>query len=264
MKLEHLGLAVGILGVLYLIYNPKALQELRQKIPALTIPSLPTPTVGGVGNDKFGIQMIYPTATGGKTWYSTNWSTPFYFPPVGDPKFTKKGEILTVTGTSPRLTVKGNWKNTEVTLYRKGAVLWVGMHGGSDHHNEGGTKKNAWGGYNIKFHADGHSWLQAEPVHGTYCNPVPFPKPTYSYNPNIFQGFKSIQKTVGNNVLLESYADEAGNGKWRKVLSMVHGSTHSLPCMKKPITTGGPMVWVRFDEPPGPVQIKNMSVREIK
>jgi hypothetical protein len=216
-----------------------------------------------IGKDKSGNDMIY--ATTGKEWHSgLDWRG-MYFPPTGSPNVGRGGAVLTIKGTSPRLTIGGGWESTEITFWVKGKADWIAIHGGSDHHDKKGTKKNTWGGYAQKIYVNkSDAGVQKEPTHGTYCRAKKKGSQgtAYKFSQDSFTGLKGIQKVEGDKVILEAYINEGGSG-WKPLFK--EEDTGNFPCgkgeFKEPQTGGGEIIWIRFNG--ADLQIKNLSVREI-
>ena len=207
-----------------------------------------------VGEDKFGIKMIYPTNTLGQTWYAkwddgtsrtlgTNQKDPldnsFRLGRAGAPKVTIDGKgIAIVTGKSPRMHIFGKWTNVEITLY----VMYsfpdqlksLSIHGRSNHHKDCG-----FGGYAVTFGGINNegSWIRKEPVHGIYSDRIG--SVDYSLPVNKWIGLKTIIRNIdgGKKVSIEGYVDDetgminssgshrvnvsSGGGQWKKIVQAI-------------------------------------------
>lgn len=229
------------------------------------------------------VQTTTPgTSTGAAPWDSrTSWATArditpgvvdpedprMFFPDVGDAVVRiEGGGIASISGGSPRLTIKGPWKSTEIILYTKGTFDWFAMHGGSDHHDESGTKEGTWGGYAMKiYQAKSDAGIQKEPIHGTFCRAVAKGSQgtSYTVRSNDWVGWRGIQKVEGNKVILEAYIDETASGAWKKLFT--EEDTGNFPCgndpFNKPQIQGGPIVWIRFNN--SNIQVKDVTIKEI-
>jgi len=215
------------------------------------------------GRDKFGISKIYPTALGGKEWYS-NWSQSRIlktntFDPL-DPSFgvtcgTGAGQGLYIGGgkatwnadSSPRMYVHGPWKNTEQTVYARvrGSVSSIQLRSRANHHGakdlpypdmgvDPATGKKefscGFGNYLVKWGETGLNFVsvELEIIHGMYKRhlidkPLVIPK-------NQFVGFKTVTKNIpGGKIKVQGWNNLTGNHVtgWKKVIEYIFDGTNA-------------------------------------
>jgi hypothetical protein len=262
VKLQDLLIGGAILGVLYVVMNPEVVKKV---IPPKPTPITKTPpVVGGVGNDKFGVQEIYPTK--GATWFSTAWSngkprtlksdqmdphdSKFGVRRPGNPTVTIDGKgVATVSGTSPRIQVKGTWRNTELTVY----VFHTNMRSITLHCRsfEVGGQESA---YAAHFEEGGTCWIKKEA--GNTYSPRIASKSGFIIPKSTWTGIKQVVKDSGNGVLVESYMDNGAG--WKKVTSATDTGEWAGP----PALRNGTQCYIRTNDGIN-TKYRNMSVRSI-
>lgn len=261
MKLEHLLIAGALIGVGYVIWQNK--DKLTSILPTLPKP-VPEQPVAGVGNDKLGIQEINPTK--GATWHSTAWSNGkprtlksaqvdphdqrFGVRRPGNPTVVIDGKgVATVSGTSPRIEVKGTWRNTELTVYvNQTNMRSITLHSRSF---EVAGQESA---YAAHFEEGGTCWIKKEA--GNTYSPRIASVSGFPVTKAKWIGLKQVCKDSGSGVLIESYMDN-GTG-WKKVTSAVDtGGWAGAPAMRN-----GTQCYIRTNDGTN-TKYRNFSVRSI-
>ncbi|KFA91044.1 carbohydrate-binding protein [Archangium violaceum Cb vi76] len=264
----------------------------------------PTPptTPPATGSDVFGVKMLYPTKTGGETWFLKDDA-------LKDSRFDPQDPItrnsdgswkmrssqvrmhaLTSTGydsnkipTYDRDVLAGrgymqaanDWKNVEMTGFIKVNAVsdssdnfaWYARGG---RHNDGLACEGS--SYKGSLHYDGRVRWQKESWHVSYDQTAY--KTGTSALKGRWVGFKSIMKNVLYNgkpaVKLELWLNEnADKVTWKQVYDITDSgqiggdSTHCGGSVDAmPITWGGPLATFRWDSA-SDVDFKWLSVREI-
>ncbi|MDQ3835638.1 MAG: PKD domain-containing protein, partial [Thermoproteota archaeon] len=141
----------------------------------------PTPAPQDSGSDKWGIQMLYPTANGGPTWYIQEQEDPtkdgyYYYGLYKSTKIYYEGDgvwrIDATSGTQEHGirehvdSPTGKWKNTEMTGYFQilsgdDQITMIARHGPS-YHDDGGCL--AYGYYALTA-TDGHVFFKKKLYH---------------------------------------------------------------------------------------------------
>ncbi|OJT25352.1 carbohydrate-binding protein [Archangium sp. Cb G35] len=269
-----------------------------------TPPTEPTPptTPPATGTDVFGVKMLYPTKTGGETWFLKDAAlTDSRFDPQdtitrnADGSWKMKSSqvrmhALTSTGydsnkipTYDRDVLAGrgymqaanDWKNVEMTGFIKVNAVsdasdnfaWYARGG---RHNDGLACEGS--SYKGSLHYDGRVRWQKESWHVSY-DQTAYKTGTTALKGR-WVGFKSIMKNVLYNgkpaVKLEMWLNEnADKVTWKQVYDITdYGQIggDSTNCGGSvdamPITWGGPLATFRWDSA-SDVDFKWLSVREI-
>lgn len=206
--------------------------------------------------DKFGIKLLYPTISNGRTWYA-NWSNNISRTlrsiqrDPSDQGFVARGNgsisingmgIATLEGESPRMYIldpsgEKKWNNVEVTVYTKrvsesGVTSSQGIVIGARSEHQDATMENPCLGatYYGRLLYDGRAVFQKEIIHeGAYSINKPKENNKAVWNTkdgtmpfNVWVGVKFIVKNNpdGKSVKLELYrdlTDGENGGTWEKV-----------------------------------------------
>jgi PKD repeat protein len=206
----------------------------------------PNPPSQGGGVDKFGIEQIYETASGGPTWYIQEQEDPtsdgyFYYGMYRTTTVDYRGSgvwrVDARSGTQEhgiRMHVdspSGKWKNTEMTGYFRvlegdDQITMIARHGPS-YHDEGGCL--AYGYYGMTA-VDGHVYFKKKLWH--YDDGYTRRLAQIDALDNILNdwiGMKFVVYDLENgDVKLELWIDEGDmTNNWRKVTELVDdGNIH--------------------------------------
>ncbi|HEU4444057.1 MAG TPA: PKD domain-containing protein, partial [Nitrososphaeraceae archaeon] len=245
----------------------------------------PNPPSQGGGEDRFGIEQIYSTASGGPTWYIQEREDPtsdghFYY---GMYRTTTVGysgsgvwRVDARSGTQEhgiRMHVdspSGQWKNTEMTGYFRvltgnDQITMIARHGPSYHGNEG---CEAYGYYGMTA-VDGNVFFKKKLWH--YDDGYTRRLAQIDALDNILNdwiGMKFVVYDLGNgDVKLELWIDEGNmSNNWEKVTELVdsggiHVEGEDCGTPSNTIVREGTRASFRVDN--SLFDFKKLSVREI-
>jgi hypothetical protein len=165
---------------------------------------------------------------------------------------------------SPRLYVKGPWKNTEVTIWAKASSFdYLQLRGRNDHNAQCG-----FGGYLVIFRSSGSTSISKEITHPLYTKKIPGDH--FAFAENEWIGYKA--KFIDSSI--EGFVNT--DGTWRKVISAVdtgHWSYENEEQVMKakakcgtinnePFTKQQPYNFVRINNGVD-VSFKSYTIREI-
>ena len=207
--------------------------------PPTDDPPTDPPSQGG-GNDRFGIEQIYDTASGGPTWYIQEQEDPtsdgnFYYGMYRTTTIAYRGDgvwrVDARSGTQEhgiRMHVDsptGKWKNTEITGYFRvldgnDQITMIARHGPS-YHDDGGCL--AYGYYGMTA-VDGHVFFKKKLWH--FDDGYTKRLAQIDALDNILNdwiGMKFVVYDLENgDVKLELWIDEGDmTNNWRKVTELV-------------------------------------------
>ena len=207
--------------------------------------------------DRYGIHKIHNTVTNGTEWFA-RWETPRILSSnqhdeydarvlvtcgsLSTQKFQIGGGIAQwITGSSPRLWIKGPWLNTEQTIYVKmpadSTTTSLQLRSRSNHNGadklpfhdmgiDSSTGSDSiscgFGGYSVKWGEDlGDNLLsiEIEYIHGMYKRHVV--DETFEVPRDQWVGFKNITRTDGSDVVVEGWNnidEEDPIGGWEKTI----------------------------------------------
>lgn len=218
--------------------------------------------------DKFGVKMIYPTASEGRQWYSS-WDNgrprvietvdPFdreFDVDHGDATYTTEGDgILKITGKTPRMYVHDpenldDWENAEITLYAMRVAdndtAWEGIqvyartnHGTVGDENTNLCDDRGYGGH-LTYH--GNIRFEKETAHGKVNGYAQALERNYwpdGIPRNKWIGLKFVIRDVDEigHVSLEMFVDQTDGdkgGNWSRILEFLdtgdNFGTAATPC----------------------------------
>nr|MDQ3852191.1 PKD domain-containing protein [Thermoproteota archaeon] len=245
----------------------------------------PNPPSEGGGEDRFGIEQIYSTASGGPTWYIREQQNPtsdghFYYGMYRGTTIDYSGNgvwrVDARSGTQEhgiRMHVdspSGKWRNTEMTGYFRmltgnDQITMIARHGPS-YHGNGGCE--AYGYYGMTA-VDGKVFFKKKLWH--YDDGYTRRLAQISALDNILNdwiGMKFVVYDLGNgDVKLELWIDEGDmTNNWRKVTELVDNGglrVEGEDCGRDPryIVREGTRASFRVDN--SLFDFKKLSVREI-
>jgi hypothetical protein len=199
--------------------------------------------------DKFGIQMLYPTLSGGMEWYSKwdngiarSWgyakdpSDSWFSSSHGSATFSTTGDgILKISGSTPRMYVQdpqllNQWKNVEVTMYfmrvSDSNVAWSGMEAVA-RSNHGTTNQPETSylcdtrGIDARMRDDGHIDFEKETSHPNSVTVSNKPMWSGGLPQNTWIGYKLVVYDLPDgNVKLQLWMDATdglNGGTWIKL-----------------------------------------------
>lgn len=217
-------------------------------VSSVSLKSVAAP--GRSGRDPFGINMIYPTLSGGKVWNSkwNNGVSRSFSSVTKDPQdqwFTGRGNgnystsgngILNISGANPRMYVQDpnlqdQWRNVEITMYfnrvADSGTAYAGMTAvARTNHMRETVNRCDSRGIGARFRYDGRIDFEKETSHP---NSVPVQnKAVNGWNNSTYNkwiGFKYVIYDLPNGqVKLENYIDTtdgANGGTWVKVNELI-------------------------------------------
>ncbi len=214
-------------------------QALQFNAPAVTQP----------GQDRFGIDQIYPTLSGGKEWtskwdngitrtfgYAKDPQDAWFDAAHGNATYSTTGDgTFRISGPTPRMYVhdpalNDQWRNVEITMYFQrvadSGTAYAGMVAiaRSNHGTTGSETSNLCDtrGVGARFRNDGRVDFEKETSHPS-SSPVQNRAVTGWNNStyNTWVGYKYVVYDLPDgNVKLESYIDTtdgANGGTWTKI-----------------------------------------------
>jgi hypothetical protein len=201
-------------------------------------------------------------------WYSTAWSNGkqrilksnqmdpddprFGVRRPGNPRVVIDGKgIASVSGKSPRLQVKGTWRNTETSVYVKQTDLRsITIHSRS--FEEDGQES----AYTSHFDEEGNVWIKKEA--GNTYGPRVNHKTGFPVPKGKWIGLRQVIKDVPEGVSIESHMDY-GDG-WKKVTEGIDDGGWGKT--GEPFRRNGSQCYVRTNDGKD-TKYKDMSCREI-
>jgi F5/8 type C domain-containing protein len=215
--------------------------------PPTPQPEPPQPTGD---KDKYGIKMLFPTVSGGRTFYppdnmptqtvnATKRLGTTEMVAHGQGSVTPGKDYYKLVGSAPRMYMykddngKDLWENIEITCYynrvSQSSTSYAGfVMGGRSYHHLGGTKALA---YYLKHHYSSKKfYLMKEQEHGGAGNrgytDNSSSAPTSALDGNTWYGAKLVIRTSrdGKSVKLEAYKDDTNGkdgGTWKKLTEKV-------------------------------------------
>jgi hypothetical protein len=234
------------------------------RIGSVTIEQTASPSTPGSGRDSFGVNMLYPTLSGGKVW-SSKWNNGVsrsfssvtkdpqdnWFTGRGNGSYSTSGNgILNISGANPRMYVQDpalqdQWRNVEITMYfnriSDGGTAYAGMVAvaRTSHINETVNQCDSRG-TGARFRNDGRIDFEKETAHP---NSVPVQnKAVNGWNNSTYNkwiGYKLVIYDLPNGqVKLENYIDTTdgvNGGTWEKVNEMIDNGSNfgvgGVPCV---------------------------------
>jgi hypothetical protein len=246
----------------------------------------PNPPSRGGGEDRFGIEQIYETASGGPTWYIQEQEDPtsdghFYYglyrgTTIDYDRGNRVWRVDALSGTEAhgiRMHVdspSGKWKNTEMTGYFRvvegnDQVTMIARHGPSYHDDEGCL---AYGYYGMTA-VDGNVYFKKKLWH--YDDGYTRRLAEIDALDNILNGWIGMKFVVydleNGDVKLELWIDEGDiTNNWRKVTELVDDGDLSVEgedcgTSRNHIIKEGTRASFRVDD--SLFDFKKLSVREI-
>lgn len=234
------------------------------RLASIALSPVPAPGNPGSGRDSFGVNMLYPTLSGGKIWNSkwNNGVSRSFSSVTKDPQdnwFTGRGNgsystsgngILNISGANPRMYVQdpalqSQWRNVEITMYfnrvSDAGTAYAGMTAvaRTSHINETSNKCDSRG-TGARFRYDGRIDFEKETSHP---NSVPVQnKSVNGWNSSTYNkwiGYKLVIYDLPNGqVKLENYIDTTdglNGGTWVKVNELIDNGSNfgvgGVPCV---------------------------------